>query len=226
MSSVNGIPKALVFDFDGLVCDTEGPIYRAWCEQFEARGHTLALERWLLCVGTHDSGFDPVDELRSLVGEVDRATVVAAARARADELLAAEPCRPGVEALLDEAGAAGIPLGIASSSRRGWVEDHLERLGLSDRFATVAGRDDVGGRSKPAPDVYLHVLDALGVDGPDAVAIEDSAHGAAAAAAAGMRVVAVPNAVTAGMDLGAADVVLDTLEGVGLTRLVSLVGGA
>ncbi|MGH3441409.1 MAG: HAD family hydrolase, partial [Nitriliruptorales bacterium] len=97
---MSSFPAALVFDFDGLLCDTEGPSYRAWAEQFESRGHTLALDRWLLCVGTHHSGYDPFDDLVALAGPADRDAIERDVDARWRELAAGEPCRPGVEALL------------------------------------------------------------------------------------------------------------------------------
>jgi HAD superfamily hydrolase (TIGR01509 family) len=132
-------------------------------------------------------------------------------RSRRDELLARETVRPGVTEWLDEASAIGLGLAIASSSPRLWVEPHLERLGLRERFAHVVCFGP-GIAGKPAPDTYLAACRALGVEPGRALAIEDSPHGVSAAKAAGLRCVAVPHAITEQLDLSHADVRLRSLS--------------
>lgn len=190
--------RALIFDFDGLLVDTESPSYEAWREPFTERGVDLAMDRWLQVVGTHDADFDPLAELERLTGEAvdDRDELEAGIRERFEQLAHDEPCRPGVLDLLDAASEAGLTLAVASSSRSRWVESHLERLDLRDRFAAVVGRDLAGWNAKPAPDVYLEALRRIDVSARDALALEDSAHGVASALAAGLSVVAIPNPVT------------------------------
>jgi HAD superfamily hydrolase (TIGR01509 family) len=131
--------------------------------------------------------------------------------------------RPGVAELIETATAATIPLGVASSSTFDWVDEHLVRLGLREHFAAVRTRDDVApGRTKPAPDLYEAAIEALGVDASNAVAIEDSPNGVAAAKAAGLTAVAVPGPMTAHLDFSAADHVVDTLEAITLADLAAL----
>ncbi|MGH9273537.1 MAG: HAD family hydrolase, partial [Acidimicrobiales bacterium] len=133
------------------------------------------------------------------------------------------PANPGVTELLDALATAGLPVGIASSSSRAWLDRHVGRLGLLDRFATLVGSDLVGGISKPAPDVYLKACADLGADPARSVALEDSAHGATAAKAAGMAVVVVPSRITIHNDFSHADLVVDSLLDLSLDRLASLV---
>jgi HAD superfamily hydrolase (TIGR01509 family) len=218
-----GEVRAVVFDFDGLIVDTEMPEFRSWSEEFERHGASLDLEWWLGIVGTYDAGFDPIDRLREVVGDVDVDTVIARRRSRHLELVAAERPLPGVRERIREAREMDLPLGIASSSRHGWVAGHLERIGLEGDFSAIVGRDDVGGRSKPAPDVYIAVCDQLGVAATESVAIEDSSHGVAAATAAGLRVVAVPNRITQHTDLTEATVLLDSLAAHDLGEILELV---
>ncbi|MDQ1519987.1 MAG: hypothetical protein QOI55_1060 [Actinomycetota bacterium] len=206
---------AIVFDFDGLMLDTETPVYTSWSEAFEAHGTPLTLEEWSAEIGT-----DGVLDLVALLHEratrpVDVRAMHETRRARRDEMLAGETLMPGVEQWLDDARAQGMGIAIASSSEIDWVGGHLARLGVRDRFGHVSCRDEhVPG--KPAPDVYLRACDALGVAPGDAVAVEDSPNGIAAAKAAGMWCIAVPNAITAALDFSAADLVVRSLAEVPL----------
>lgn len=209
---------ALVFDFDGLVADTEGPEYEAWRATWADYGHDLALEEWVQCIGTV-GGWDPLDELARRVGpgfDAERAND--ARRARHRPAIAAVRPLPGVVELLVEARAAGLATAIASSSDERWVPPLLERFGLVEHFAHLSLYDGTC-PAKPAPDLYLRACAALDVDPAEAVAFEDSPHGVAAAKAAGLRCVAVPHALTRGLDLSAADVVFDSLAGVDLATL-------
>ena len=105
-------------------------------------------------------------------------------RERHNRIVSTEPLRPGVEAFLDEAAAAGAQMAVASSATRDWLDQQLGRLGIRDRFEVVCARDN--GRVKPAPDIYLAALASLGVDAGNAIAFEDSPNGIAAAKAAGL----------------------------------------
>jgi len=215
--------KALVFDFDGLILDTEEPVYRSWLELYQAHGETLPFDRWVEIVGSNHAAFDPRGDLEHRLGraltqeELDRRIT------RRADLVLAQSVLPGVVELADAARKRGLALGVASSSSCEWVKGHLERLGIRDRFACVRCRDDVAA-VKPAPDLYVAALACLGVDARDAVAIEDSPNGIAAAKAAGMWCVGVPNVITGGLDLSRADVVLTSLEGATLEALAERLG--
>jgi HAD superfamily hydrolase (TIGR01509 family) len=203
--------EAVVFDFDGLILDTEGPVFTAWQEEFEAHGcPPLTIEEWAAEIGT-TGGLDLVELVRTRATRpFDEEAMHARRRLRRDELLTHETTRPGIHEWLDDADALGLALAVASSSLLEWVEPHLERLGLRDRFAALACyADEIAG--KPAPDTYLAACAALDVAPGTALAIEDSPHGVAAAKAAGLVCIAVPHRITEGLDLSRADLRLSSL---------------
>jgi HAD superfamily hydrolase (TIGR01509 family) len=202
---------AVVFDFDGLVLDTEVPVYAAWCAAFVAHGaEPPTIEEWSVTIGTADD-VDMHAWLEARAARpVDRVAMDQSRRAHRDALVEIELVRPGVLDWLAEADAAGLALAIASSSPADWVEEHLGRLELRDRFAEVV---TAGGqlRGKPAPDVYLEACARLGVETRYALAVEDSPNGIAAAKTAGLWCVNVPNDLTAPLDRSAADLHLGSL---------------
>jgi HAD superfamily hydrolase (TIGR01509 family) len=214
--------RGLVFDFDGLILDTEVPVYRAWAEVYERHGHELPVDFWTTVIGRGPGYFDPLQDLERRLGrELDRDAIRAAKRLRELEMVTRLRVQPGVREWREEAVALGVALGVASSSTRQWVVGHLERLGL-DGWACVRCGDDVG-RAKPAPDVYLAVLECLGVQAHEAIAVEDSGIGVRAAKAAGLYCVAVPSALTAGHDFGPADLVLRSLSEVSFREVAAAV---
>jgi HAD superfamily hydrolase (TIGR01509 family) len=211
--------RLVVFDFDGLILDTEVPVYEAWQAIYAEHGQTLAFEKWAECIGTFDL-FDPGEELASLCGRaLDTLALEARHRADCDALIAAQTVLPGVRDYLEEARRLGLRLGVASSSSRAWVEGHLTRLGLRDFFDVVRCRDDVS-VVKPDPALYRAVLDATGVPPREALALEDSPNGVLAAKRAGLTCVAVPNPLTARLDLSHADLRLGSLTEMPLVHLL------
>jgi len=219
---------ALVFDFDGLILDTETCTYDTTASIFAEHGETLDLAWWHSIIGTADHPHWSEILADRLGRPIDRAALVAQREVRRLEVLQALPPCAGVVELLDAAVVEGIPAAVASSSGLDWVGGHLERLGLRSRFAAVVTRDDVrgnGARTKPAPDLFLMAAEWLGVEPARCVAFEDSPHGVAAARAAGMVVVAVPGPMTAGLDMSAADMMVPSLADVDIAALRKLVGG-
>jgi HAD superfamily hydrolase (TIGR01509 family) len=217
--------EAIVFDFDGLIVDTEWAIYVAARDAFELLGHELTVGAWASIVGLGDDDDRAWETLCDAMGARPDRDAFSAAYAQQDRSSRDSlPCLPGVAELVDEACAASVAVGVASSSNVDWLQRHLTRLELLDRFGAVVGADVVGGVGKPAPDVYVHACAALGVDPGASIAIEDSAHGVASAKAAGMRAVAVPSQITAHHDLGAADLVVASVADLDLAVLDSLLG--
>jgi HAD superfamily hydrolase (TIGR01509 family) len=213
--------RALVFDFDGLILDTEWPEVVSLSEVFAAHGHDAGADWFRDRVGTLSG--DWLDDLEAAIGRrVDRDALRAARLERHHALIAAEDPLPGIVDLIEAAHAAGMGLAVASSSQVAWLDEHLTRLGLHGRFDALVGRDSVGGVAKPAPDVYLAAVDALGVAPTEAVALEDSPHGVAAAKGAGLACVAIPNRITAGGDFSAADLVVDSASALTLDALSAL----
>ena len=212
---VSGIHDAtfaacLVLDFDGTILDTEEPLYRSWAELWDDHGHQLSLTDWQQNIGTVDS-FDPWAQLEHRLGRPLDPGVADRRRRRRDDLQSHNGTRPGVRSWLAEADRLGVPVGIASSSPIDWVEEHLERLGLREQFGCVVCVDHRI-PAKPEPTSYLEACRHLASDPSRSVAVEDSPNGVAAAVGAGLFTVAVPNRLTVGLDLSAADVVADSLD--------------
>jgi HAD superfamily hydrolase (TIGR01509 family) len=211
--------RALVFDFDGLILDTETPEFRAWQEVFAAHGARLTTDDWAGVIGSTESGWDAATEIRRQTGDaVDPAALRATWKSRQVELLESETVRPGVVELLKEGARRGLGLAVASGAQRWWVQGNLERIGLLDAFDVLATGDEVP-HGKPDPAVYLLALSRLGTPAGAALAFEDSPNGVRAARAAGLACIAVPNDVTTHLDLSAADAVLASLSDVDLDAL-------
>jgi HAD superfamily hydrolase (TIGR01509 family) len=212
---------ALILDFDGLILDTESPIFEEWRATFRARGHDLGLDVWQHALGTFGA-YDPCAHLSKLTGEdFDHETLRQQVRARNMVRCEALPLLPGVAERVQEARASGLKTAVASSSTSAWVEGWLERHGIRPLFDTVCSRDHVE-RVKPAPDLFLLAASRLGVAPQRCVVFEDSPNGIRAARAAGMRCVAIPNAVTRALPMEGADLVLTSL---GERPLAGILGG-
>lgn len=212
--------KAIVFDFDGLIIDTETPEFDAWQEIFGSYGVELKREAWELQIGRGFAAFDIYKHLSELSGrDVDREELRPRMRRRYLELIERNPVLPGVEDYIRTAKAMGLRMAVASSSMAGWAAGHLERRGLLQYFEFVLSADDVE-NAKPHPELYTTALERLGVVQENAFAIEDSAVGLTSAKAAGLRCVVVPNPMTRGMDFGRADVRLKSLTDVPLEKLI------
>ena len=213
--------RALIFDFDGVILDTEVADYEIWREKYLAHGHDLPLEVFMGGVGSDFGGFDLKLQLENLTGKKridwDRWDEERERRLLERTNALTEPM-PGVRELLEEAESAGIPCAVASSSPRGWVEPHLERLGLRERFRLTRCIDDVS-EPKPSPELFLAAAKGLGVSPAEAIAIEDSLNGLTAATAAGMRCVVVPNCLTKHLDFSGAKMVLVSLALFDLKRM-------
>jgi HAD superfamily hydrolase (TIGR01509 family) len=212
--------RALLFDFDGLLVDTESPSFAAWADIYREHGHELTLETWSAAIGTLD-GFDPFADLEGRLGApIDREQVNA--RRRDIEFAASdlEELRDGVAEYLAEAERLGLARAIVSSSSEEWIQRHLERLDLVEGWSCIVAANGNAAISKPRPTLYLAALDRLGVAGDDAIAFEDSPNGITAARAAAVYCVAVPNPTTATLDVTHADLVLRSLEEVPLAELV------
>lgn len=212
--------RALVFDFDGLILETESPIFLSWQELYADHGFPLPFEVWATTIGSAEAEFQPAPELERLVGHaLDWDHIEPQRQQRELALINQQPILPGVEQVLLDAQRLGLKLGLASSSSCQWVDGHLRARGLREYFAVVRAADDVH-LTKPDPELYLAVLRELGVQGREAVALEDSPNGIRAAKAAGMYCVAVPNTLTRQLALDEADLRLESLADMPLEMLL------
>jgi HAD superfamily hydrolase (TIGR01509 family) len=216
--------RGLLFDFDGLLVDTESPSRLVWEELYREHGFELPHERWAGNIGTLDEPFDPLDHLAELVGpNLDRTVLEERRRTREWELVDLEQLRPGVEDYLGEAERRHLLTGIVSSSWRWWIDPILARLERSHGWDAIVVADGNVARAKPRPTLYLDALNELGLRASEAIAFEDSPNGVTAAKAAGIYCVAVPNPITATLAFERADLVVESLAELPLTELLELV---
>jgi HAD superfamily hydrolase (TIGR01509 family) len=203
---------AVVFDFDGLIVDSETPEFEAHRQIFAEHGVELTPDEWRGEVGIWSATRNWFAKLGEITGRpVDPIALRAEKRRRFWQVIKMEPL-PGVRALLDELHAAAVPLALASSAEASWINKAADQLDVTRYFRAIVTGDDVTHR-KPHPEGYLLAARRLGVEPSHCVAVEDSQHGLAAAKAAGMKAVAIPNWLTAEHDLAAADLrVADATE--------------
>ncbi|MBA2361678.1 MAG: HAD-IA family hydrolase [Actinobacteria bacterium] len=212
--------RGLLFDFDGLIVDTETPSFASWQEVYGEHGRELPLERWATIIGTTGGGFDPLDYLEELHGPIDRVAVKARRAEHELRLLEIEELRPGILDYLEEADRLGLKKAIVSSSSRRWIDRHLARLERAEHFDAIVTADGDPARGKPRPTLYLEALERLDLRPDEAIAFEDSPNGVKAAKAAGIYCVAVPNGVTATLRLEEADLRLEELAELPLRELL------
>jgi HAD superfamily hydrolase (TIGR01509 family) len=211
--------KALIFDFDGLILDTEVPEYQSWVELYQAYGCKLPIEKWLASIGTTNA-FNPYEYLEQQLGrEIDHAEVRTQRRARFAELMADQTILPGVQEYITTAKRLGLKLAVASSSPRSWVIGHLSHFGLETHFDAIRCGDEVKA-TKPDPALYLAALQALEIEASEAIALEDSPNGILAAKRAGIFCVAIPNALTKQLSLSLADFQMSSLADLPLEQIL------
>ncbi|WP_028402775.1 HAD family hydrolase [Ectobacillus panaciterrae] len=186
--------KGIIFDFDGLVVDTETIWFQAFQEAVHRYGMNLTLEQFARVIGTHDA------ELYSLIERsITKPATLEQIKKEAHELFhlkMGEPVlRDGVKEYLEAATALGLHIGLASSSSRNWIEGYLNKLGIIDYFQVIKTKEDVK-YVKPDPELYIQAHTALGIEPHESIAFEDSLNGLIAARKAGLHCVIVPNSVT------------------------------
>jgi len=202
--------KAVIFDFDGLVVDTETPAFSAWSEIYQEFGAELLLSDWVQCVGSGYGRFDPVKNLEEITGMSLQGEELIFKKERIKSgICLNQPLLPGVKNIILDASSLNLPISIASSSPRSWIDLHADRTGILPFVSVICTREDVD-KIKPAPDLYLLAAERLQISPNDCVVFEDSQNGVTAALAAGMRVVAIPNSITKGSDFSAAHLVVES----------------
>lgn len=197
-------PDGIIFDFDGVLVDTEWAIYQSWVWLYGREGQHISIETYAPCLGAGYSHWDPAAHLEELTGrrfDWETLTPVRQARINADLLRAG--LMDGISGLLDWCDAQGIGMAVASSSSRHWVEGWLRRLGIYGRFAGVFCRTD-GYAVKPDPALFLAAQQCLGLPCGACLVVEDSPNGILAASRAGIPSVAIPNRMTAAGDFSLA----------------------
>lgn len=218
--------KALIFDFDGLILDTESPEADMWTQIYAEYGFEFPLDKWGTVIGGDgSSNFDAADHLSHLSqGRLDSAAMRSRHRSGSDALTLKNSILPGVLDYIYGAKQLGLKVAIASSSQHSWVDMHTKRLGIFDYFDAIICADDVGvGRTKPNPDLYLLALNQLQVQKNEAIVFEDSPNGVKAANRAGIFVIAVPNPITSKLNIENANLILKSLSDLSLPALLNKV---
>lgn len=186
--------KAVIFDFDGLIIDTESIWFEVYKKTVLDYGVELALEEFAKCIGTTDEvlySYLQAHATRPFTREDIEAAAHELYKTKIDTLT----LREGVEDYLKEAKELGLKIGLASSSSRAWVTNYLTKYAILDYFEIIKTKDDVS-KVKPDPELYIQALEGLGVAPEEAIAFEDSVNGSSAAIKAGISCVIVPNPVT------------------------------
>ncbi len=195
--------KAVFFDFDGVVLDTEWPIYITWKNLFQREGFDLPPEVYVKCIGSDFETWSPEKHLEELSGKsFDWDTENAARQVKIVQSIEGTPAMPGAAELIQS--LAGSQSAVVSSSTHDWVDGWLDKLELTKYLNTIVCRGDAP-KIKPAPDLYLEAAKQLGVNPADCLVIEDSMNGMISAHAAGMKVIIVPNRLTKVLDFSSAD---------------------
>jgi len=211
--------KALIFDFDGLLIDTEMADYQTWVEIYHEYGLEYPLSEFQKIIGKYSPIPVPLDQLEGLKGPLDRESVEARRMKRSVELALQQPLLPGVTEHLEDAHRLGLKTAIASSSPRSWLDRFLEPRDLTRHFNTILTGDSVS-QVKPSPELFNTAIQILDINPTEALIFEDSVHGLKAARAAGIRCIIIPSSLTRGMDFDAADLVLESLQSRSLDQLV------
>lgn len=203
--------SAVLFDFDGVLVDTEWAIYQAWLRTFNLHNHDLPLSVYTRCIGSDFATWSPKTHLEELSGlAFDWHDLDAKRQEEILRDLTDEGPMPGVIDFLGSLATRSIRRAVVSSSSHHWVDGWLDKLAFGDRFETVVCRGDAP-RIKPAPDLYLEAARRLDLPPAECLVIEDSLNGVIAGKEAGMTVWVVPNRVTSALDFSNADRVFESM---------------
>ncbi|BDS06697.1 hypothetical protein NT6N_17370 [Oceaniferula spumae] len=204
--------KAVLFDFDGVILDSEWPIYQSWKKLFAREGFDLAPDIYVKCIGSDFDTWSPEKYLEDLSGRTfDWKQENSARQVEILRDLEGCPAMPGVEAFIESLSKNDdISTAVVSSSSHHWVDGWIDKLNLTKHFETTVCRGDAP-RIKPAPDLYLEAALRLKVEPKDCIVIEDSMNGMLSAHEAGMSVLAVPNRLTSVLDFSNANWQVESL---------------
>jgi HAD superfamily hydrolase (TIGR01509 family) len=215
--------KAIIFDFDGTIIDTEQSEISAWQHVYTQHNFDLPMELWNKRIGTTPDNFDPFSHLQSLVSTpLDREEILRRRSEKYLELVAVLKPLPGVLDWIQAAHALKIRMSIATASRKVQVMGFLKQLGFENYFEFVVTRDDVSD-IKPHPEVYLTALKKMQLNADEVIAIEDSPNGATAALGAGLRCLIVPSSSTLEMEFPLGFMTLNSLEELSLRDFLEVV---
>ncbi len=203
--------NAVLFDFDGIIIDSEWPIFESWHRVFAANGHELAVETYVQCIGSDFDTWSPEKYLEELTGKTfDWPAINAQRQVELEADLVDVETLSGVRESFQAILNAGKKLAVVSSSSHRWVDKWLEKLDLISSVHEVVCRGDAP-KIKPAPDLYLEAVRRFNLPASECLVIEDSLNGIKAGKAAGCMTVAVPSRLTSVLDFSTSDSVISDL---------------
>ena len=212
--------KGIIFDFDGLICDTETPELRAWEALFTNHGLIFPFERYQETIGAIHNDDSPFGFLEEMLGHpVDRSQVKEEFMLLRNKLIESEQMRPGIHTYLKDAKNEGLLIGLASSSPRSWIDFYLGRFLIMEYFGCIKTFNDVN-NTKPDPELYIKSLECMQLQPHEVIALEDSPNGVTAAKKAGVYVAVFPNEVTSRFEFDSADLIVNSLEEMPLKALL------
>lgn len=213
--------KGIIFDFDGLIVDTETPELKAWQELFRRFDVEFSFDEYAQTIGMIYDDTSALDILESrLSTPIDKARLFKEFKKRKVELIDAQPLRSGVLDVLKSSKSIGLKIGLASSAKLEWVSRYIQKHEINQYFECVRTRENVA-NPKPDPELYQATLACLGLKARQVIALEDSINGVSAARAAGVHTVAVPNSVTRIFDFSQAHLVLKHLTDIPLQEMIA-----
>jgi putative hydrolase of the HAD superfamily len=213
--------KGIVFDFDGLIIDTETPELKAWQELFESYQIDFPFQDYSQNIGMVYDDSSAIKILEERLGEnLDQNAVFQDFKRRKVALIDEEPLCEGILDYLQTAEILDLKIGLASSAKREWVDYHIKRQNIESYFDTIFTVEDVS-LPKPDPELYALTVKTLALQPQEVIAFEDSFNGVQSAKAAGLHAVAIPNPVTRVFDFSQADLILDSLSDITLADLMA-----
>lgn len=224
--------KAIIFDCDGTLVDSEYAHYLGWQYAMQRQGSDLALDEYYFFIGK--SMETNAKLLAQKVGR-DCATELLKDK-RAYYQILQDAGLPPIEAtthfvhrLANEKLNLGLKLGVASAAKKEEIISNLKHLKIAHLFdIVISGQDDLSdyfdleGTNKPKPYIYLHTAKLLGIDPSECVVIEDSYSGVCAGVAAGCFTIAVPNQFTEQQDLSVADLKINSFDNMDVDSLLQM----
>ncbi|HBH45912.1 MAG TPA: haloacid dehalogenase [Candidatus Jacksonbacteria bacterium] len=212
MQILNLKPRAVIFDMDGVLIDSE-----KWWPLFERKFFIEILGKWSMPLHREVVGRS-IKDIHQILTQHHGLKMNWQEFRQAYDVAALDlynrqcSLMPGARAVIEHCAKKGINLAVASSAFRSWIDLVLTRFELTIFFKVVVSAEDVGGRGKPAPDIYLASLDKLGLPPEKCLVIEDSKNGILAGKAAKIKVIGYRTPDNVGVDLSAADQEIANLE--------------
>jgi len=212
--------KGIIFDFDGLIIDTETPELQAWQELFDSFDIEFPYADYIRRIGNAYNDTSPLEILKAKLGaKIDESNISTSFQKRKNTLIEQQPLCDGVKDYLLTAKRLGLQIGLASSSSIAWIDHHISARNIKSFFTCIKTLEDVT-HPKPDPELYFRTVNCMEIEPKEAIALEDSYNGIIAAKKAGIHAIAIPNHVTRGLDFSCADLQLNKLSEMSLYSLV------